>query len=139
MQYKKAKYNEIFTLRRIEMEPRTIEAYKQGPIRLGTKQWGKDMSKHYKFPNGCSQYGAQMGRADNITERNFPIKFRLFEIALDSGGYDNGGAYWGNGARLFYAFGDGKNEKQEYFCRAVDRNEAKQHVLYRFKNATFYR
>lgn len=95
--------------------------------------------RHYKFPNGYSQYGAQMGRADNITEPDFPVKFRLFEVHLDSGGYDNGGAYWGNSARLFYAFGDGENEKQEYFCRAVDRNEAKQHVLSYFKNATFYR
>ena len=52
------------------------------------------MNRHYKFPSGCSQYGAQMGRRDNITENNFPVKFRLFEVELDSGGYDNGGAYW---------------------------------------------
>lgn len=33
------------------------------------------MSERYKFPNGCSQYGAHMGRADNITERDYPVKF----------------------------------------------------------------
>ena len=97
------------------------------------------MNRHYKFPSGCNQYGARMGRRDNITENNFPVKFRLFEVELDSGGYDYGGAYWGKGERLFYAFGDGEEERQEYFCRATNREQAKQHVLSYFKNAKFFR
>lgn len=45
------------------------------------------------------KYGAPMGR-HNVGER--PTNARVFDrhVPLDSGGYDQGGAYWGHGARL---------------------------------------
>lgn len=46
------------------------------------------------------QYGASMGRPDRGSKKD--IAGRVFDryVPLDSGGYDQGGAYWGHGARL---------------------------------------
>lgn len=92
-----------------------------------------------KLPKAHSQYGASMGRRDNITETAFPVKFHLRRVRLDSGGYDNGGAYWGHGAPLYYAWGDGEEERQEMFFRAHSREDAKQQLRGAFPNCTFYR
>lgn len=93
-----------------------------------------------KFPKAYSQYGSSMGRRDNITEVTFPVKFHLERVLLDSGGYDNGGAYWGNGCGwLYYAHGDGAEEVQEMFFRAHNRDDAKTQVRAAFPNCTFYR
>ena len=92
-----------------------------------------------KFPIACNQYGASMGRRDNMTETNFPVKFHLERIRLDSGGYDNGGAYWGNGAPLYYAHGDGAEERQEVFLRAYNRDDAKKQLRAAYHKCSFYR
>lgn len=47
-------------------------------------------------------------------------KFHLRRIRLDSGGYDQGGAYWGHGGYLFEAFtADG----QEFMTLRIDRGD----------------
>jgi hypothetical protein len=48
-----------------------------------------------------------MGRPSTGTEPTAPV--RLFRVRLDSGGYDDGGAYWGHrtGGRYLYAATDG--------------------------------
>ena len=66
----------------------------------------------YIYTKACSQYGASMGRRDNITEALAVEKLHLQRVRLDSGGYDPGGAYWGHGAPLFVAWGDGTEEVQ---------------------------
>lgn len=92
-----------------------------------------------KFPNACSQYGTSMGRRDNMTETSYPVKFHLERVRLDSGGYDNGGAYWGNGAPLYYAYGDGAEERQEVFFRAYNRDDAKKQLRAAYPKCSFYR
>ncbi len=54
------------------------------------------MAEH-KFSKAYSQYGASMGRPSEALEG----KVKLFQVRLDSGGYDNGGAYWGPGEPLW--------------------------------------
>lgn len=56
-----------------------------------------------QFENVSSRYGAQMGRhcvPDLDTTRG---TVRLFAVRLDSGGYDDGGAYWGHGGAIYCA------------------------------------
>lgn len=88
-----------------------------------------------KLPNVSSQYGAPMGR------RSYPLglpnKLRLERVRLDSGGYDNGGAYWGHGDPLYMASGaDG--EGPEYF-RAKSRDDAKAILRNDHPDVKFYR
>ena len=58
------------------------------------------MSK--QFPAVNSQYGAPMGRSESplgVGDKNI----HLFKVRLDSGGYDDGGAYWGTPDNLWCA------------------------------------
>ena len=53
-----------------------------------------------QFSNVNSSYGAPMGRSES------PLGctgVRVFRVNLDSGGYDDGGAYWGTGQSLYCA------------------------------------
>lgn len=53
------------------------------------------------------KYGAPMGRSNT---GNVPIDdiktVRVFRVRLDSGGYDDGGAYWGHGQPIYCATND---------------------------------
>ena len=59
------------------------------------------MAKQFDEVN--ARYGAPMGRpnAPNLDTTRGTV--HLFRVRLDSGGYDDGGAYWGNGAPLYCA------------------------------------
>ena len=48
-----------------------------------------------QFLNVKCQYGAPMGRASWPTKPTEAKSVRLFRVNLNSGGYDDGGAYWG--------------------------------------------
>jgi hypothetical protein len=113
---------------------------------------------YHKFSKGYSIRGAQMGRPEyrngpdgQVTDA--PL-FRLQRVRLDSGGYDNGGAYWGTGAPLYVAFsGESPEDSESHVCyvrtkaehyrgasgpwRMRDRAAAKRAVLERFPNAGF--
>jgi hypothetical protein len=94
----------------------------------------KELSKGY------SQYGAQMGRRDHVTEPDHPIKMHLVRMRMSScGAYDQGGAYWGCGEPMFHAWGDGHDEEQEMFIRARNRMEARCLIRKEFPNVRFYR
>lgn len=79
------------------------------------------------------QYGAPMGRP-TITD-NPEAKVRLFRVEFFSGDYDRGGAYWGGGSPLYAAIGDGF----QAFCRADNRQKAKEKLLNDFPKLRFYR
>lgn len=64
------------------------------------------------------------------------VKVSLRRVRLDSGGYDNGGAYWGIGTPLYWAASDG-GEVDMWF-RASDRHAAKGVVREKHPGATFY-
>ena len=51
---------------------------------------GAEEMSEYKFEKGYNEYGAFMGRSDYNKPPTKRI-VRLFEVRLDSGGYDNGG------------------------------------------------
>lgn len=57
-----------------------------------------------QFSKVNGRYGAPMGRRNTghapIDE---PKSVRLFKVRLDSGGYDDGGAYWGRGQSIYCA------------------------------------
>ena len=53
-----------------------------------------------QFGNVSSQYGAPMGRTESLLGE---VGVSVFCVHLDSGGYDDGGAYWGTGAPLYCA------------------------------------
>lgn len=73
--------------------------------------------KKLKLPNGLKYgygpdgrrvcLGARMGRCNLLPDDlDTPCKLSLVKLAIDSGGYDEGGAYWGhasNGARIYWA------------------------------------
>lgn len=72
----------------------------------------------------CSR-GAPMGRIELLPST--PVKLFLRHVALGSGGYDKGGAYWGLGEPLYVAYGhDDNGEFVCLFVRASCRNQAKQ-------------
>jgi len=92
-----------------------------------------------RLPKAYSQYGASMGRRDNITEPAYHVKFQLQKMQINSGGYDTGGAYWGVGMPMYHAAGYGAEELQEMFFRARDRAQAREIVKAKFKNCKFWR
>lgn len=71
-----------------------------------------------QFPDVSCKYGAPMGRSSFGTPDHAEGKIRVFRVNLDSGGYDDGGAYWGTGQPLFCAT-DGAEYRQ--FIRASSR------------------
>lgn len=55
-----------------------------------------------QFPQVSGRFGAPMGRSESPLGAA-PRNIRLFRVRLDSGGYDDGGAYWGIGQPLYCA------------------------------------
>ena len=80
------------------------------------------MAKQFE-PVDCSR-GAPMGRREYTEAPTVPHSVRVFRVRLDSGGYDDGGAYWGLESRgaLLYCATDGANYRM--FCRAESRLRA---------------
>jgi hypothetical protein len=76
-----------------------------------------------------------MGRYSDPAQPAPGVKFHLYNIPLDSGGYDSGGAYWGFGRRVYRA----ESETLTFHTRAKDRAEAKRLTSEHFTGATFYR
>lgn len=75
-----------------------------------------------QFDNVCTSRGAPMGRReDSFLETETQRYVRLFQVRIDRGGYDDGGAYWGLGQPLFCAL-DGDGNRQ--FTRASSRTQA---------------
>lgn len=96
---------------------------------------------HFKLPNVSTRYGAPMGRRNfsDGSPADLPRKFWLRRVRLDSGGYDNGGAYWGHGAPLYYAETESVDGEVVRYFRASDREAAKAAIRAEFPNATFFR
>jgi hypothetical protein len=97
-----------------------------------------------KLSNVSSKYGAPMGRRSFKVDPDARITFKLRRVYLDSGGYDNGGAYWGHGAPLYQYSGydrEGTPEEEaaEGYLRAGSREDAKRQVRELYHRASFYR
>jgi hypothetical protein len=71
---------------------------------------------------GASKFGAQLGRRDGSRPppgSRFTV-ITVHRVKLDDGGYDEGGAYWGIGAPLWYVESDDGtlSEFKRAACRA---------------------
>lgn len=76
-----------------------------------------------QFENVDCSRGAPMGRSEwRADEPIAPRSVSVFRVRLDSGGYDDGGAYWGAGRPLYCARDDAGAFR--VFVRAMDRAEA---------------
>lgn len=57
-----------------------------------------------QFSKVNGRYGAPMGRRNTgHAPIDGPKSVRLFKVRIDSGGYDDGGAYWGHGQPIYCA------------------------------------
>jgi hypothetical protein len=79
-----------------------------------------------------NKYGSSMGRKNQLNGK--PEKLHLRKIRLNQGGYDQGGAYWGNttNSHIYLAISPDNTENEEpviCYVRAENRNEAKKLVL----------
>ncbi len=84
------------------------------------------------------RYGAPMGRgSDHPGDAACAQgKGTLYEVEIDDGGYDNGGAYWGLGERLWMAVvADPELGDQRHFFRSEDPLESGEAAAY-FPEAT---
>lgn len=89
----------------------------------------------FVYPVDCS-YGAPMGRRTGPEFLDTSGKIYLRRIRLNSGGYDNGGAYWGLGQPLWETQDQDGNG---LIFRESDRESAKNHIRNLFPAAKFYR
>jgi len=89
-----------------------------------------------KMPQVNDLRGAPMGRRSYHGPRDTVGLFRLQRVYLNAGGYDNGGAYWGIGAPLYWYSDDGNLVG---YLRARDRSDAKRQILETYPNARFFR
>jgi len=86
-----------------------------------------------------SIYGAVMGRPQCMPPAVNLSKFTLQRVRIDSGGYDQGGAYWGLGAPLYHAYAETGGNDVDMFFRAHSREEAKAIVRKTYPSAKFLR
>lgn len=93
-----------------------------------------DNAPEYSEPGKVNcKFGAPMGRGSSQGGPDAAHVLHLRGLHIDSGGYDNGGAYWGTGAPMFHIQG----EEVEHFIRSHNRDNAKAWVLEQYPNATF--
>ena len=90
-----------------------------------------------QLPDVNCKYGAPMGRVGSLPTEEVTGVVRLFEVRLDAGGYDDGGAYWGLGGEMVYCVEQEHSGLLSFF-RAWDRASAKLVVLSEYPDATFY-
>ena len=87
-------------------------------------------------PVSC-KYGAPMGRHTGPEFLDCDAgRIYLRSVPLDSGGYDQGGAYWGIGDTLWETLDQDGNG---FIFRAPCRDAAKRHILETYPEARFYR
>lgn len=79
-----------------------------------------------------------------LVNKEVKIKFSLYHIRLNSGGYDSTGSYWGIGLPLYFAQSDGEcdtysgKKEIEFYLRAYNRSNAKGQILAEYPGAKFY-
>jgi hypothetical protein len=83
------------------------------------------------LPNVASRYGAPMGRPDTVHPGDGDIAktIEIRRVALDAGGYDNGGAHWGVGKRMYVALVTVENRIGMLFFRATSDKAARERLV----------
>lgn len=70
------------------------------------------------------KYGAPMGRREYMDSEPASNTVRVFNVPIDSQGYDPGGAYWGSGQKLYCATDGTDKDNYRAFTRADSRAQA---------------
>jgi hypothetical protein len=87
----------------------------------------------WQLPKVDCKYAAPLGRGNS---RELIGVTRLNKVALNGGGYDSGGAYWGTGEPLWCAQ---DSEGNELFLRSATRATAKAALKKAHPRVRFYR
>lgn len=72
-----------------------------------------------QFVNMDCSRGAPMGRWTYNKFRLVARSIRCFKVNLDTGGYDDGGAYWGHGGGSLYCLDQPEQDQRDWFDRPV--------------------
>ena len=82
--------------------------------------------------------GSAMGRRNCIPSDAATVrKLHLVRLRMSADGcYDSGGAYWGQGAPIYWAYDDG-GTAEAFFC-ASDRANARRQARALFPHARFF-
>lgn len=90
------------------------------------------------LPAVNSRYGAPLGRHGHDEGALLPgDRVYLRRLRLDSGGYDEGGAYWGHGQPIYWAYAlDGA---LDITMRARTRDAVKAALLADYPGIKFFR
>jgi hypothetical protein len=97
------------------------------------------MKMKFTLENGCSRYGAQMGRRNEVPDDYAGEKLRMLRLPFVDGCYDRWGAYWGSPANVWCAWGESATERVRIFVRGNDRAAACREVLKALPSARFAR
>lgn len=102
-------------------------------VKQDASLFGSDDAPEYSEPGNVNcKFGAPMGRGETRGDLDAAHILHLRGIHIDSGGYDNGGAYWGIGEPLYHLQG----EEVDQFFRAGNRQVAVAWVKENYPNAT---
>jgi len=69
------------------------------------------------------------------------MKFYLYKVRLNQGGYDSTGKYFGTGMPLYYfePVDENPSHGNSGYLRAYDREQAKNKIATSIPDATFYK
>jgi len=87
------------------------------------------------LPEVCTEFGAPMGRRERWPPFAVDGVITICQIAIDSEGYDSGGAYWGIPNNLYHCTNDESELSVFYRGRSLDH--IKEKLLKLFPQATF--
>ncbi|WP_142994556.1 hypothetical protein [Thalassospira xiamenensis] len=89
--------------------------------------------------NVSSEFGAPMGRPDNICNTDYPVQFELERLKWVDGDYDVGGAYWGrpDNDYIYRAEGESPDALECVFVRGRSLDEVKAEIIKIYPQATF--
>lgn len=82
--------------------------------------------------------GSMMGRCNRRGDPDCNSRFYLRRVRINSGGYDQGGAYWGLGLPLYWYSALPDDGEISGYVRAWSREDAKEMVRDEYPNARFF-
>lgn len=88
---------------------------------------------------GDPKRGAALGRPGKVGDKKYRGKIGLYRVALDSGGYDRLGTYFGIGGPLYWYVSLDEDQTIEGHLRASGRTEAKKKIREEYPLARFNR
>ena len=109
-------------------------------MKFPTRKLSSGLTGFYDANNEWHCTGSAMGQRNLIPSDAATVhQLHLVRLRMSADGcYDAGGAYWGQGAPLYWAYGESDTEQAEAFFRASDRADARRQARSLFPNARFF-